>query len=78
MKRNETALTFASDQGYLEMVKALVTAGADVNARTWNGVTALMFACQQYGHLEVVQALVAAHADPNVKDAVSVHPVIMH
>ena len=70
MKRNETALIFASERGYLKMVEALVTAGADVNAQTGNGVTALI-ACSQYGHLEVVQALLAAHADPNVKDTVS-------
>ena len=33
MKRDRTALIFASEGGHLEMVEALVTAGADVNAK---------------------------------------------
>ena len=52
----------ASYKGSLQVVQALLTAQADVNAKDTTGVTALAFASQN-GHLEVVQALLAAGAE---------------
>jgi serine/threonine-protein phosphatase 6 regulatory ankyrin repeat subunit B len=44
------------------MVKALLAAGADVNARTTGGVTAL-FAAESGGHTEVGEILRKAGAN---------------
>lgn len=44
----------------------LVAAGADVNAKRNDGVTALWLAAQE-GHTEVVNVLLAAKADVNAK-----------
>jgi ankyrin repeat protein len=52
----------ASQNGHLEVVKALVGANAEVDAKADNGATALIVA-SQLGRLEVVQALLAAKAD---------------
>jgi hypothetical protein len=59
----------ASQNNYVEVVRTLLAAKADVNARDGVvGETALMVA-SSYGHVEVVQALLAAKADVNVKAA---------
>jgi hypothetical protein len=50
-----------------EKVKALLAKGADVNARTRYGATALSFACDR-GSLEVVKILIEHGADVNVTD----------
>jgi ankyrin repeat protein len=44
----------------------LLGAGADVNAKNADGVTALWIAAYG-GHRDAVEALLAAGADPNVK-----------
>jgi uncharacterized protein len=64
-KRGCTPLMRAAESGNIVEVRALLKAGADVNAAwpAW-GHTALMFAAGE-GHLEVVKALLAAGADPN-------------
>ncbi|NIR13822.1 MAG: ankyrin repeat domain-containing protein, partial [Desulfobacterales bacterium] len=51
----------AAKKGHREIVKALVAAGADVNARTTGGVTAL-FAAESEGHTAVVEILKKAGA----------------
>jgi ankyrin repeat protein len=56
----------AAGNGEMSRVQALLTAHADVNAKSYGAVTALMRASQN-GHLDVVQALLAAHADVNAK-----------
>jgi uncharacterized protein len=64
----------ASQNGYLEVVRALLAARADVNAKSARGATdamieggtALMNGSQN-GYLEVVRALLAANADVNAK-----------
>ena len=54
----------AAALGYLEVVQVLLEAGADKNAATQDGETALMAAARD-GHLEVVQVLLDAGADKN-------------
>lgn len=56
----------AAKNGDLLRVKTLFTKGADVNAKTSYGLTALMLASQE-GHLDVVQVLLAKGAGVNVK-----------
>jgi Ankyrin repeats (3 copies) len=56
----------AANNGDLASVKALLAKGADVNAKTSYGWTALICA-SQHGHLEVVQALLAKGADVNAE-----------
>ncbi|MGA7833268.1 MAG: ankyrin repeat domain-containing protein [Terracidiphilus sp.] len=61
-----TALMLASNQGYLGIVRALLDAGVDVNAKSADGYTALM-AASRSNHLEVVRALLEAKADVDSK-----------
>ncbi|KAL2817567.1 hypothetical protein BJX63DRAFT_102185 [Aspergillus granulosus] len=58
---NATALKLASQRGHLNIVRALVDAGADINLNGW----ALESACVS-GHLEVVKFLLDRGADVNV------------
>jgi len=58
----------AAGAGYAELVEALITAGADVNARTEEGETPLHQAAVRCGGLEVVGALIAAGADVNASE----------
>ena len=60
----ETPLTVAAQKGYLDIVKELIAAKADVNKAQDNGLTPLIFATLN-GHLEIVKALIAADADVN-------------
>ncbi len=60
-----TALMLAAQEGHTEAVKALIAAGAYVNAVDEIGRTALMFAANG----EVVKALIAAGADVNAKSS---------
>mmetsp|Transcript_144974 Transcript_144974/g.464630 ORF Transcript_144974/g.464630 Transcript_144974/m.464630 type:complete len:100 (+) Transcript_144974:231-530(+) len=54
----------ASYNGHVEAVKFLVEAGAEVNAKTTDGATALLWASIQ-GHVEAVKFLVEAGAKVN-------------
>ena len=58
----------AARYGHLWVVAALIAPGANVNAVSNNGLTALMDAAR-YGHLEIVAALIAAGANVNAADA---------
>ena len=53
----------ASANGHKEVVKALISAGANVNAKAndWTGTTALRFASRK-GHTEIVNILKQAGA----------------
>ncbi|HVG18944.1 MAG TPA: ankyrin repeat domain-containing protein [Blastocatellia bacterium] len=58
----------AARRGDAATVKAFLDKGADVNAKTQYGATALSFAADK-GHVEVVRLLVERGADVNVKDS---------
>ena len=57
----------ASLRGHADIGKALLAAGADVNAANNFGTTPLILACV-YGRLEAARALVAAGANVNAAD----------
>lgn len=59
-------LVWAASCGHVDVVKALTAAGADVNARSEDGKTALHKSAS-YGHVNVVKALIAAGADVNAR-----------
>ena len=66
---NETGakLMRAAQSGDAERARALIDAGADVNAQANNGFSALMLACQN-GHKGCAQTLIDAGADVNATD----------
>ena len=57
--------------GHLEVVRALIAAGADVNLPNKDGLTALILAAKK-GHLEVVQVLIAAGAKKQASSSLEV------
>jgi ankyrin repeat protein len=59
-------LSIAAEKGYSKEVLRLLKAGADVNARTYEGVTPLMYAVQNE-HFDVCKILLLNNADPNLK-----------
>lgn len=63
---DEPALIRAAEKGNFREVRALLSKGANVNARDKDGITALMMAASG-GHLEVVRVLLAHGADVNAK-----------
>jgi outer membrane protein assembly factor BamB len=65
---NAQALLDAARAGDRQRVEALLAGGADVNARSRYGVTAVGFAADR-GHMEIVRLLVARGADLAVTDS---------
>jgi ankyrin repeat protein len=61
---DQTPLFHASYKGMIEVVRALVEAGADLNQAEESGATPLHAASQQ-GHVDVVRCLAEAGADRN-------------
>ena len=70
-----TALTKACGEGYLEIVKCLLAAGADTDKVNSDGRTALIRAARG-GHGEVVQLLLSAGADTDKADSGGSTPLI--
>ena len=64
-----TALIEASRGGYTDIVKTLLGAGADVNAKTMGDLTALILA-SRHGYTEIVQALIDKGADVNAQNEI--------
>lgn len=62
----ETPLHLASSNGYLDCVKHLIEAGADINSKRWDERTPLMFA-SAFGNHEVVEYLCSKGADVNCR-----------
>jgi uncharacterized protein len=60
-----TALHFAARQGELETVKALLAAGADLNARSSGNETTPLLIATLNGHFDVAKHLLDAGADPS-------------
>lgn len=65
--REWTALHYAAFAGHGGLVNTLLTAGADANARSTNGSTAVMMAARE-GHAAVAERLLAAGANPALKN----------
>ena len=63
--QNMAPLLFATSSGRVEIVKALIDAGADVDVRERDNATALHVA-ERNKNEEIVEILLKAHADPNV------------
>lgn len=61
-----TALHRASSLGHIEIVRFLISRGADVNSRA-NDETPLYIAAR-YGNVEIAELLIKAGADPNARD----------
>lgn len=62
---NRPPINLAAFTGHLEILKALLRAGAEVDARDTTGNTALADACVK-GHIEIVKVLIEAGADVNI------------
>lgn len=66
----QTALMLAVSHGRMEMVRALLAQGAEVNLQDDEGSTALMCACE-HGHADIVRILLAqADCDATLTDSV--------
>jgi ankyrin repeat protein len=62
-----TPLLFAAREGCVDCIPVLAQAGADVNATTPDGISAIVIALIN-GHYDVAGALIAAGTDPNLAD----------
>lgn len=58
-------LIYSAFNGHTTVAEYLLKKGAEVNATTENGSTALLFAAR-FGHIEVVELLLLNKADPNI------------
>jgi len=63
-KKGVTLLMYAAGAGYADVVKDLLSTGADVNEWSEAGWTALAFAAER-GHTDVAKELLSAKADAN-------------
>ena len=66
-KIGETPLIAAVEGGHSEMIKVLIQAGVELNARDWHG-TALIWAIE-LGKIEVLGLLINAGAEINTQDS---------
>jgi len=63
----KTALMFAAERGYTDIIQVLLANGADVNAKDGSGWTALMRAVES-DNIKAVQALLANGAEVNAQN----------
>lgn len=63
---NTTILMRACEKDKTDIVKLLINAGSDVNAKEKNGMTPLMFACVN-GNRQIINKLLEAGSDVNAK-----------
>lgn len=66
-EREWTALHYATFAGHADLVERLLTAGADINARSTNGSTVVMMAARE-GHVDIAKRLIEAGANPALKN----------
>ncbi len=64
----------AAEKGNIAKVERLIAKGANVNAKSKNGLTPLHGAARQ-GHLTIVELLIASGANVNAKDKVGATPL---
>lgn len=64
-------LIMAAYRGHVDVASSLIAAGAAVNARTQEGMTALMWAARGNADAQLLLRLLDAGADPNLRDAKS-------
>jgi ankyrin repeat protein len=62
-----TPLQYAVSKGHTEMVKFLISKGAEVDAKDLEGMTALICAAV-HGYTEVINTLLSAGAKPDIED----------
>ena len=70
-----TALMFAAREGYLEAVKALVAAGADVNKVNGADETSVLTLAIVNGHFDIAKFLLESGANPNLLSKTGVGPL---
>lgn len=68
-----SGLLWACDRGYVELVKELLNAGADIEQKDNSGLTPLHYACM-CDHLELAKLLISRGASPEAKDADGITP----
>jgi ankyrin repeat protein len=64
-----TALHHAAWRGHADVVKLLLQAGADVNAKTRSNSETPLHLAAMHGHTDVIQLLLQAGADVNARTA---------
>ncbi len=75
-KNNTTPLTKAVEMGNLEIVKALINAGADLDLKGSMGNAPLIIAVKE-GKTEIAKALIAAKADVNKSNSDGFTPLMI-
>ena len=71
----QTALGMAVMWGQHHTVLTLLSLGADINQRSWLGLTALATATQREDRLAIAVSLLEAGADPNLPDNNGAPPI---
>ena len=72
-----TPLLAAIRNGNIQVAHALINAGADVNAQSHDGYTALHIAAQNDKLLAIIRALIATGANPNIANNNGNTPLLM-